>query len=211
MMGYYKCLWSWGWVFYSIRCCYCFACTLWESVSPVLWKLCNQIPLVFKVKFPGGSQSLCQIPRLENLLWALELLQQCESFFCRINCSPVCGSSAQWPYGGANGDLFQEDLFRTPWLPGLCSQSPCPRGGPLLTWASAGDTQTLKGRAGSVSCGLPGSWCIRGFVWTLQASLAGMGFDSKCDFAPLTVLLGLLLCSWMWGIFFWWDPTFFSW
>ena len=87
---------------------------------------------------------------------------------------------------------------------------PCPHGGPLLTWASAGDTQTLKGRAGSVSCGLPGSCCIRGFVWTLQASLAGMGFDSKCDFAPLTVLLGLLLCSWMWGIFFWWDPTFSS-
>ena len=22
------------------------------------------------------------------------------------NCSPVCGSSAQWLYGGANGDLF---------------------------------------------------------------------------------------------------------
>lgn len=24
MMGYYKCLWSWGWDFYSIRCCYYF-------------------------------------------------------------------------------------------------------------------------------------------------------------------------------------------
>ena len=33
----------------------------------------NQIPLASKVKFPGGSQSLCQIPRLGNLLWALEL------------------------------------------------------------------------------------------------------------------------------------------
>ena len=27
-----------------------------------------------------------------------------------------------------------------------------------------------------------------------------MGFDSKCDFAPPTILLGLLLCPWMWGI-----------
>ena len=90
-----------------------FACSLQESVSPVLWKLCNRIPLVFKVKFPGGSQSLCQILRLGNLLWALELLQQYESFFCRINCSPVCGSSAQWLYGGADGDLFQEDLCHT--------------------------------------------------------------------------------------------------
>ena len=75
-----------------------FSCALQESVSPVLWKLCNQIPLVFKVKFPGGSQSLCQILRLGNLLWALELLQQCESFFCRMNCSTVCNicSVALW-------------------------------------------------------------------------------------------------------------------
>jgi len=29
-----------------------------------------------------------------------------------------------------------------------------------------------------------------------------MGFDSKCNFAPPTGLLGLLLCPWMWGIFF---------
>ena len=38
--------------------------------------------------------------------------------------------------------------------------------------------------------------------------LVGMGFDSKRDFASPTVLLGLLLCPWMWGVFFWWDPTF---
>ena len=49
-------------------------------MSPVLGKFCNQIPLAFKVKFPGSSQSLCQIPRLGNLWWALELLQQWENF-----------------------------------------------------------------------------------------------------------------------------------
>ena len=27
-----------------------------------------------------------------------------------------------------------------------------------------------------------------------------MGFDSERDFAPPTLLLGLLLCSWTWGI-----------
>ena len=26
-----------------------------------------------------------------------------------------------------------------------------------------------------------------------------------------TVLLGLLLCPWTWGIFFWWDPSFSCW
>ena len=33
-------------------------------------------------------------------------------------------------------------------------------------------------------------------------SLVGMGFDSKGDFSTPTVLLGLLLCAWMWAIFF---------
>ena len=34
-----------------------------------------------------------------------------------------------------------------------CSQSPCPYSRPLLTCASKGDTQTLKGKSGSVSVG----------------------------------------------------------
>ena len=54
------------------RCAQGFVFALQESVSPVLWKFCDQIPLDFKIKFPGGSQSLCQIPRLGNLLWVLE-------------------------------------------------------------------------------------------------------------------------------------------
>ena len=48
-------------------------CALQESVSLVLCNFCNQIPLASKVKFSGGSQSLCQITRLGNLLWVLEL------------------------------------------------------------------------------------------------------------------------------------------
>ena len=50
---------------------FCFA--LQEFAFLVLWKFCNQIPLASKVKFPTGSQSLWQIPRLGNLFWALEL------------------------------------------------------------------------------------------------------------------------------------------
>ena len=83
-----------------------------------------------------------------------------------------------------------------------CSQSPCPCGRPLLTHASAENTQTLKGRFVSVCCGMPSSWCTQGFVWVLQASLVGMRFDSKHNFAPPTILLGLLLCPCTWGIFF---------
>ena len=50
-----------------------FVCALQEFVSPVLWKFCNQIPLASNVKFPWGSQPLCWIPRLGNLLWVLQL------------------------------------------------------------------------------------------------------------------------------------------
>ena len=96
-------------------------------------------------------------------------------------------------YGGVNGDLLQEGLSHTQVC---CTQSPCPCGRALLTRTSSGDTQT------ELSQSLWGLWvlvCTR-FVWALWASLVGMGFESKHNFTPPTILLGLLLCSWTWGI-----------
>ena len=69
---------SFLWVLGHTRLC---LCPPRVSVSPVLWKFCNQILLAFRVKFPGGLQSLCWIPRLGNLWFTLELSQQCENFF----------------------------------------------------------------------------------------------------------------------------------
>ena len=109
-------------------CTQVFACALWESFFPVLCKFCNQIPLAFKVKLPGGSQSLCWILRLGNLLWVLELSQQCENFFCI--------SVLQLSDCLLSGSM----VGLTPHLPGLLSQSPCPCSRPLLTHASTGDT-----------------------------------------------------------------------
>ena len=56
-----------------------FVCVLQGSVSPVLFEYCNQIPLASKVKFPGDSQSLCQIPRLGSLTQGSEPSQQWEN------------------------------------------------------------------------------------------------------------------------------------
>ena len=118
-------------------CAQGFVCALQVSVSPVLCKSCNQIPLVFKVKFPRGSQCLCQIPpgwgifvgpRTFATVW--ELLW--------YNCSPVWGSSAWWLYSGANGELLQEDLCHTPCSHVCQSPCPCPHGRPLLTCAPTG-------------------------------------------------------------------------
>ena len=58
-----------------------------------------------------------------------------------------------WLYGGVNGNLLQEGLCHTQVC---CTQSLCPCSRPLLTHISSGDTQTLKGRSGSVSVGSPG-------------------------------------------------------
>ena len=56
-------------------------------------------------------------------------------------------------YGGINGDLLQEGLCHIK----VCStQIPCPCSRPLPTCSYTGDTQTLKGRSGSVSVESPG-------------------------------------------------------
>ena len=99
-----------------------------------------------------------------------------------------------WLFGGVNGDLLQVGLCHSQLF---CSQSPCPCGNPLLTHTSTGDTQTQF--CLSLRGGLCVLVCTR-FVWALWASLADMGFDSKHDFTPPTILLGLIFCSWMWGI-----------
>jgi len=68
--------------------------------------------------------------------------------------------------------------------------------------------EALKYSKASLAQSLWVFWYAQEFVQALWASLVGMGFDSKCDFAPPTILLGLLLCPWMWDIFSWWDSTF---
>ena len=70
-----------------------------------------------------------------------------------------------------------------------CCQSLCLHGRPLLTHASNGYIQTLKGRSGSVSLGAAVSCCTCS-VCALQVSLEGMRFVSKRDFTSPAVLLG---------------------
>ena len=112
--------------------CTRFCCALQESFPPVLRKFYNQIPLAFK--FPGGSQSLFWTPRLGNLLWALEFLQQCKNFFGIIVLQFVghlLGSSVV----GLMATSSQR-TYVTHCAPQVCcSQSPCPCRRPLLTRA----------------------------------------------------------------------------
>ena len=102
-------------------------------------------------------------------------------------------------YGGVNGDLLQQ---------GSCHTQACRTQSPRPQQATADrHLHRRHSKAGLAQF----SWGLlvhTGFVWALQASLVGTGFDSKRDFAPPTISLWLPLCSWTWGIFFWCDPTF---
>ena len=60
-------------------------------------------------------------------------------------------------YGGVNDDLLQEGLCHTQVC---CTQSLCPCGSPLLTCTFTGDAQTQFWLR---LCGIPGSWCAKGF------------------------------------------------
>ena len=103
---------------------------------------------------PGHSQANL----LQSLVGSLPLSPQSRctpGFVCALqeSVSPVlCQFS--WHYDGVNGNLFPEGLCHTQIC---CTQSLCPCIRPLLTLTSSGDTQTLKGRSGSVSVGSPGA------------------------------------------------------
>ena len=79
-------------------CTQSFVCALQESVSPVLWKFCNQIPLAPKVKFSGNSQFLCWIPGWGKSVVGPRTFLTVREFHW-YNCSAVCGSFAWWFYG----------------------------------------------------------------------------------------------------------------
>ena len=97
--------------------------TLFPSPVEVL----QQNPTGLQCQILGASQSLCQIPRLENLLWALELLQQCKNFFDIIFLQFVGHL-----LGGSMVRLMatsSKKIFATCINSKVCwSQSPCPHG-----------------------------------------------------------------------------------
>ena len=163
-----------------------FVCALQESVSPVVRKFCNHIPLAFKVKFPGGSQSLCGIPRLGNLLWALELVQQCENFLVQLLSSlwAVCSVTLWWGLHAAAPNLA---AARIP-APMACHCWPVPLQ-ETLHYSKAGLAQSLveslvSGAHMVLSEPSECLWRVQGFILNvilpLQPSCWGFSFSLGC-------------------------------
>ena len=139
--------------FYLVLVCPRFClCSPRVSVSPALWKLCNQILLTFKVRFPRDTQSFCLSPNLGSLLWALELLQQCETFFAVIFVQFV----SRLPSGSVVELMatFFKRTYVTLCLLGLLLPEP------LSPWQAAADSCShrrpsdtqARHRSGSISC-----------------------------------------------------------
>ena len=133
------------------------------------------------------------------------------SLFC-VHCSFLLGSDVHKVLFVPSKNLFPQSCVNSgSSMVGLMATSSkraysIPRSAALRAPAPAAShcwsvplQETLKHSSGSVSVG---SWVLvlTRFIWALWASLVGMGFDSKHNFAPPTILLGLLLCPWMWGI-----------
>ena len=83
-------------------CVQVFVCALQESVSPVLCKLCNVIPLASKVKFRGGFSVPLADTQVDKSVVGLRTFLIVQEFLWH-NCSAVCGSSAWQLYGAVNG------------------------------------------------------------------------------------------------------------
>ena len=148
------------------------------SIDPCLCQRLLDIHGQIWVSFLWGHCSFLPGPGVHKVICALQ-----ESVF------PVLCKS-WWLYDDFNGDLFQEGLCNTQvcctkWYPKhpepwLCTS-------PLTLYLHWRHSNTILSQFLLVLCVLVHSR----FVWALWASLADMGFGSKCDFAPPTVLLGL--------------------
>ena len=74
---------------------------------------------------------------------------------------------------------------------------------PLSLWQTTAEPYLHRRCSNTVLSQSPWSpWVLvlTRFDWALWVPLAGMGFDSKCEFAPPTISLGLLLCPRTWGV-----------
>ena len=73
---------------------FCCALQNWSLFPPALWKSCNQIPLAFKVRFPGDSRFFVGSPgwKAWGGFWTFTIVGELLWYYC----SPVCGSPIWW-------------------------------------------------------------------------------------------------------------------
>ena len=131
---------------------------------------------------------------LGNLLLVLELSQQWENFFGLIVLQ-FMGHLLRGSMVGLMVTSTKRAYATSLKSQVCCRQSPCHHSRPQFTRASAGDTQRQR----QFWISLWGLWVLLHprFCLSPRASLVDMRIDSKHDFIPPTILLGLLWpCIW---------------
>ena len=139
-----------------------FFCALQKSVPPVLCNFYNQIPLASKVKFPGGSQPSARSFIGKSVVGPRTFLTVRK--FIWYNCFAVCGSSAQWLYGGFSGDLLHEDLCHMLYDPGLLHPESLPLQQATADLYFCTRHSNTQRQVWLNLCGAYGSWFTQGFV-----------------------------------------------
>ena len=123
---------------------------------------CTQSPSLWQFTADPYLHRRCSNTVLSQSLWGPWVLVHTRFCLCppRVYFPVLCKF---WQLcGGVNGGLLQEGLCHTQVC---CTQSPCPRGSPLLTRTSTGDAQTQFCLS---SCGVPGAWCAQGLFGPLS-------------------------------------------
>ena len=168
----------------NVLCMHCHTVTL-RAPDPAAGLLQPTPPL----ETPGHSEaSLGQSLVGSLLLSSGSWCAKC--FVCALQESVSLVLCNFWPLYGGVMAISSKRAYITP--RSTESRAPAPVAGHC--W-SVPPQETLKS---SLAQSLRSSGA-QGFVWALQVSLVGMGFDSKCSLSPPIVLLGFLLCLWTWG------------
>ena len=136
---------------------------------------------------------------MEVMKIMVTLLEKVPCRYCHTQCSQPCSRTPlthtsawdSWTLTGKSGSVscgvtspFSWVLVHTRFC--LCPPRVCfpiPMQEPLPLWQATADPYLRRRHSNTqrkVQLSLCGaSWCTQGFVWALQASLAGVGFDSR--------------------------------
>ena len=114
-----------------------------------------------------------------------------------LGCVPSLLFDLRPNYGGGNED--NSDLLQKILCMHCCTQCPWPSSRPPLIHASAGDSQTLMGKSGSVSCGVTApfswSWCAQGSVCASKSLFPQSSLSSGSSVVGSTVTSSKRACA----------------
>ena len=161
-------------------CAQGFVCALQESVSPVLWKSCNQILLGLQSQIPWGFSVPLQDIQVGKSVSGPRTFLTVKNFFGIIVLQFV-GHLLSSSVVGLMATSFKR-TYATCCVTQVCCSQP-----ESLSPQQTTADPCLHRRYSNTQrqlwlslCEVSGSWCTQDSVWAFWASLAGMEFDSKC-------------------------------